>query len=143
MLITGSCHCGNIKFELQWPGSITDISVRECSCSFCRKHGGTWTSNPEAVLNATIDDNDKVSRYRQGTGTAEFHVCGRCGVVPFIISNIDNHEYAVVNVNSFEGVDLSSLSRLGADFDGESVEDRLARRQRNWIMNVKINIGKD
>jgi hypothetical protein len=138
MHITGRCHCGNITFLLDWPGDALEIPARACDCTFCVKHGGVWTSNPGAVLVATVNDRSLVSRYAFGTRTATFHVCSRCGVVPFATSEIDDRLYAVVNVDTFENVDPSSLRRSAASLDGEDVESRLARRKRNWIADVLI-----
>ena len=50
MLIRGSCHCGNISFELNWLPDPTEIPARACNCSFCTKHGGVWTSLPTGSL---------------------------------------------------------------------------------------------
>ena len=50
MLITGRCHCGNISFALDWQPEPTDIPARACSCSFCTKHGGVWTSRCSNVI---------------------------------------------------------------------------------------------
>ncbi len=133
MRIEGKCHCGSISYVLHWPGAGTDIPVRACGCTFCTKHGGVYTSHGDAELAAVILDEDLVSRYRFGTETAEFYLCSRCGVVPFVTSAIEDNLYAVVNVNSFEGIDPSSFSRAVADFDGETTESRLGRRKRNWI----------
>jgi hypothetical protein len=138
MQISGKCHCGNIAFSLEWPGESPEIPARACGCSFCVKHGGVWTSNPASSLVATIDDAALVSKYAFGTRTATFHVCSRCGTVPFVTSEIDNHLYAVVNVNAFENVDQSCLRQSAAHFEGEDVESRLGRRRRNWIPNVRI-----
>jgi hypothetical protein len=139
MRIEGACHCGNISYVLKWPGSGTEIPVRECGCTFCRKHGGSWTSHGDSELAAVVDDDSSVSKYRFGTATAEFYVCSQCGAVPFVISDIENHLYAVVNVNTFEGVDSSSLVRSSTNFDGEETGVRLERRKRNWIPNVRIS----
>ena len=49
------------------------------------------------------------------------------------------HQYAVVNVNTFEGVDRSIFQRLGTNFDGEDTESRLDRRRRTWIPSVSID----
>ena len=137
--IEGACHCRNISYELTWPGPVSDMPVRECGCSFCTKHGGAWTSNPAAELNVSLSDRASVSVYQFGTGTARFHVCAFCGAVPFVTSEIDNQTYAVVNVNCFTSLDLAGVSRAPADFEGEALDDRLARRKRNWISNVHIN----
>jgi hypothetical protein len=137
MLIAGSCHCGNISFALTLQPDPLEIPARACSCSFCTKHGGVWTSSATGSLSVTVKDPSLVSKYAFGTKTAQFHICSRCGIVPLVTSRIDGCLYAVVSVNSFEGVDLSLLRRAPASFDGESEEVRLARRKQNWIANVQ------
>jgi hypothetical protein len=138
MRIDGGCHCGNIRYALDWPGEAAAIPVRACGCTFCVKHGGVWTSHPEAALTAEVRDAGLVSAYRFGTATADFHVCARCGVVPFVTSAIAGRLYAVVNANTFEGIDPGALARTPASFDGEGAGERLQRRQRNWIARVRI-----
>jgi len=96
-----------------------------------------WTSNPAGALEVVVSDPSLVSKYAFGTRTAEFHTCVRCGIVPVITSLIDDHLYAVVSVNAFEGVSRSLLRRASASFDGEGNDTRLERRKRNWIANVK------
>jgi len=66
-------------------------------------------------------------------------VCTRCGVVPFVVSTIEGRLYAVVNVNTFEEFDPSSLLRVTTNFDGEDSGSRLDRRKRNWIPCVRIS----
>lgn len=141
MLISGSCHCGNISFALNWAPEPSAIPARACTCSFCTKHGGVWTSCPTGSLRVTVKDPAFVSRYSFGTKTAEFHICSRCGVVPVVTSRIDGRLYAVVSVNAFEGVAPSRLQRASATFEGESEEARLARRKLNWIANVQCIEG--
>ncbi|MEO7064826.1 MAG: hypothetical protein ABI082_13770 [Dokdonella sp.] len=137
MLIHGQCHCRNISFALTWEPDPVEIQVRACTCSFCRKHGGVWASNPGGELKVVVTDPSLVSRYAFGTRTAEFHVCIRCGVVPVVTSRIDDHLYAVVNANAFEDVDPSLLRHGSASFDGEGTDSRLARRTRNWIADIE------
>jgi hypothetical protein len=136
MQIRGACHCGNLAFELDWPEPATRIPARACGCTFCRKHGASWTSNPEARLRVIVQDPAQVERYNFGTRTADFHVCKRCGVPAVVTSRIDGHDYAVVNINTFEGVDPAMFDRSTSDFDGEATEDRLARRKSRWIASV-------
>jgi hypothetical protein len=136
MLIRGKCHCGNIGFALHWEPDPTEIRARACGCSFCCKHGGVWTSNPSGRLRISVDEPGQLGRYAFGTHTAEFLVCGRCGVVPVVTSLIDGHLYAVVSVNAFENVDAALIHRSPADFDGEAEAGRLERRRRNWIADV-------
>jgi hypothetical protein len=138
VLLNGKCHCGNIAFELEWEGSPAEIPARACACSFCVKHGGVWTSNPNSRLVVAIRDASLVSKYVFGSRTATFHVCSRCGIVPLVTSEIANHLYAVVNVNVLENIDQALILHATADFEGEDVESRLARRTRNWIADVCI-----
>jgi hypothetical protein len=137
MLIAGKCHCGNISFSLSWEPSPTEIPARACGCSFCTKHVGVWTSNPQGSLKIVVKDPSRVSRYEFGTRTAEFHICAQCGIVPVVTSRIDDRLYAVVNVNAFEGIDPSLIRRAPVSFEDEVPESRLARRKRNWIASVE------
>ena len=141
MLIHGKCHCGNVGFALTWEPDPGEIPARACTCSFCVKHGNVWTSHPGAALKVVVQDAARVSKYAFGTGTAQFHVCARCGVVPVVTSLIDGRLYAVVNVNAFEGVDPALLRRSSSNVEGEETGSRLARRRRNWIARVEYVEG--
>jgi hypothetical protein len=141
MLIRGQCHCGNIAFDLEWNEAAPVIPARACNCTFCVKHGGVWTSNPRSTLTVTLADPSRVSKYEFGTRTASFHVCTRCGAVPLVTSEIDGHVYAVVNVNTFENVDAAWLRPSPASFEGEAIDARLARRRRNWIADVRVEVN--
>jgi hypothetical protein len=140
MVIGGGCHCGNIALELDWHGDPEAIPARACGCSFCVKHGGVWTSEPRSSLVVEIAEPELAISYSFETGTASFHVCARCGVVPLVTSKIAGRLYAVVNVNTLEGIDPSILQVAEASFDGEDLEARLARRQRNWIPSVSVRV---
>jgi hypothetical protein len=141
MIISGSCHCRNIRFELDWRPEPEAIPARACSCTFCVKHGGVWTSCPEGRLRIHIADPAAVSNYAFGTRTATFHVCTRCGVVPVVTSRIDGRDYAVVSVHAFENVAAGLLRPMPASFDGETESERLGRRRRNWIGRVEFAAG--
>lgn len=138
MLIRGKCHCGNISFSLLWEPEPAEIPARACTCSFCTKHGGVWTSNPDGALEIAVKEPALVSKYLFGTATAEFHICSICGVAPVVTSRIEGRLYAVVSVNAFEGVDQALLRRAPASFEGEETGSRLARRKRSWIARVEF-----
>ncbi|TDB56099.1 GFA family protein [Photorhabdus luminescens] len=137
MLISGSCHCKNIEFTFNWEPEPLEIPARACSCSFCIKHSAVWTSYPAGRLRLNIREQKFLYRYSFETGTAQFHICSQCGVVPVVISQINGHDYAVVNVNTFENVDPTLLKYVSAKFTDESEQARLTRRQQNWIANVE------
>lgn len=141
MLISGRCHCGNIAFTLDWKPEPTEIPARACTCTFCTKHGGVWTSCPTGSLSIVVRNPSQVSRYAFGTETADFHICTQCGVVPVVTSEIDGKLFAVVNVNTFENVDASLLNHSSSTLGDETSDQRLGRRQRNWIGNVVLQQG--
>src|SRR5689334_22176203 len=130
--IHGSCHCGNIRFTFDWPGLEPSIPVRACGCALCTKHRAVWTSHPNGRFYLLIADEKQVTRYRFGTKTADFHICLTCGVIPIVTCLIEGTQYAVVNVNTFDNVDRSQLVETATDFEGETTENRVARRRRNW-----------
>ena len=124
------------SFELSWEPDPTEIPARACTCSFCTKHGGVWTSSPSASLQVLVKDASSVSKYSFGTRTAAFHICSRCGVVPVVTSTIEGRLYAVVSVNALENIEPSSIKAASMSFEGETEASRLARRKRGWIGNV-------
>jgi hypothetical protein len=130
--IDASCHCGNIRVALDWPASAPTIAARACGCGFCRKHGAAWTSHPNGRFRLSIGDAARASIYRFATRTADFHVCLTCGIVPIVTWTADGARYAVFNVNAFDEIDRAQIVTKPMDFEGESTDNRLARRQRNW-----------
>jgi len=132
-IIHGSCHCGNIRFTLDWPEGQPTIASRACGCTFCTKHGAAWTSNPRGQFDLQIADTTKVCQHQFGTGTADFHVCLTCGVAPIVTCVIEGRRFAVVNVNTFDDVSRSEILTTATNFEGETQESRLARRRRNWM----------
>lgn len=142
MLLNGSCHCANISFRLDWQSEPTEIPARACTCSFCLKHRGVWTSCRTGTIEVEIRDKTQVSGYTFGTKTAVFHVCSRCGAVPVVTSEIAGNTYAVVSVNALDGVDLALLKLGQVSFDDEDEATRLARRAKGWIPNVRFRVGE-
>ncbi|TNE44709.1 MAG: hypothetical protein EP343_29035 [Deltaproteobacteria bacterium] len=140
MSIQGQCHCRNISYQLEWPHNLDVIPCRACSCSFCTVHGASYTSHPKASLSVGIRVAEEHSIYRFGTETADFHVCSRCGCVPFVTCEIDGQVYAVVNTKTFGSIENYPLEESTADFGNEDVSVRLARRKKFWIPNVSIDI---
>ncbi len=136
LLMHGRCHCGNLCFDLDWELESTGIPARACACSFCARHGGLWTSQPQGILKIHISDPSLVSRYAFGTATADFLVCARCGVVSVATSCIEGRLYAVVNVQALDDIDPSLFRHESVHLDNEEKCVRIARRKQNWIANV-------
>lgn len=137
MELRGSCHCGNLRYTLDWPGTPEAIPGRACTCGFCTRHGTVWTAHPGAELAIETADAKAISRYAFETKTAEFWICTRCGVVPVCTSRIDGRDYAVVNVNTLDDGAIS-IEHAPVSFDGEDEIRRLERRRQRWIGTVRF-----
>jgi hypothetical protein len=67
-----------------------------------------------------------------GKDVRDFHVCLTCGAIPIVTCMIEGIRYAVFNVDTFDDVDRSEFVETATNFEGETTENRLARRRRNW-----------
>jgi hypothetical protein len=56
---------------------------------------------------------------------------------------IEGIRYAVFNVNTFDDVDRSELVETATNFEGETTENRLSRRRRNWTPEAVRSEGRD
>ncbi|MEM8564283.1 MAG: hypothetical protein AAGF57_18740 [Pseudomonadota bacterium] len=76
---------------------------------------------------------------KQGTETADFHQCLGCEQIVFASCIIDGKHYAVINAATL--VDQHRLTdATDTDFDGESLDIRLARRKTKWCQLDAFNI---
>jgi hypothetical protein len=76
MMITASCHCGQIRLDVAAaPSEVTD-----CNCSICRRYGVLWAyyrrSEVSVEMNGTATDT-----YICNGRTQAFHRCPNCGCV--------------------------------------------------------------
>ena len=129
----GGCHCGAVRWELTTALPLDRWSVRACQCSFCRLHGGLSTSDPGGQVRFSIEVPDRLVRYRFGSGSADFLVCGRCGVYVGATMEEPEGAWAIVNARTLDGGAAASLPTAQAmSYDGESPEERRARRRARW-----------
>ena len=123
-----SCECGNIVVE--WDTNISPLVARKCDCEYCVSSGAEFVSDPDSLVQFKILDKTKHQIIKHGHETAEFHECSECGVI-FVASEIDGSTYCVLNANAL-GLENYVLDSQLKSYKGESVEQRLARRKRNW-----------
>jgi hypothetical protein len=98
--VTGSCHCGNIRVEMDLTRAPGTIRPRACDCDFCRKHRAAYISDAHGTLLIRIEEEHESGRYFQGDGLAEFLVCRRCGVLVGVLYRLEDRLYAAINVNA-------------------------------------------
>lgn len=138
---TGQCHCGNISLDFHCGVPPEQARVRECSCSFCRKHGVRSISNAAGSVRLRIAAPDRVTRYRFGLGTADFLVCGGCGVYVAAVLEDRGDRFASINLNVLERARDFTRRPLTISYEGENVEQRLARRRSKWTPVESIAEG--
>ena len=101
----GSCHCGNIAFEVE--GSLD--GVMSCNCSICQRKGALMWFVPRDALHLRSSESG-VSTYLFNRHAIRHHFCATCGIHPYGEATApDGEEMAAVNVRCLEGVDLQSL----------------------------------
>jgi hypothetical protein len=128
----GRCHCGAVGFEYRTAKAPAEWPVRECQCSFCRKHGACYTSDPAGSVRFVHTNTGDLSRYRFGHGTADFVFCGRCGGYLGALTEEGGQAVAVLNLRAFDPQPEGLPAPQPMVYDGESIAERDARRSARW-----------
>jgi len=139
-----ACHCGNLSARYQCASAPADLKLRACACSFCRKHGARTTSDPEGRAEIVVRDPSALLRYRFGQRTADFLVCGNCGVylgVHFV--DEDGKAYATLNANTFANVQALPEGAEEVHYEQESAAEKMARRRVRWTPTTMRFAGDD
>ena len=101
----GSCHCGQIAFEVE--GDLTE--VMECNCSICSRKGSLLWFVPRQQLRLLTPE-ENISTYTFGKHAIKHRFCPKCGMHPFgEAADRSGNRMAAVNVRCLEGVEFSSL----------------------------------
>ena len=80
MEITGGCHCGAVRFRANVVSP--PVPALDCNCSICSMTGFMHVMVPHHQFRLESGD-DKLTRYRFGSGAAEHLFCSVCGVKSF------------------------------------------------------------
>ena len=139
-VFSGRCHCGSlaVKFESSVPAG--QLSIRACSCSFCRAHGARSTSDPNGHVEITVNDPGQLIRYRFATKTADFLICGRCGIYVAAVLTVGSSSYATVNVNTLDSAKSFLQEARSMNYDGETEMERIRRRMKNWTPATVVGL---
>lgn len=133
----GGCHCGALAFSFRTALPVERWSVRACQCGFCRAHGALTTSDPAGRLAFHVKNAAALQRYRFGLRTADFLVCGRCGV--YLGAQIDTPRgaFGIVNARTIAPA-LSELpDPAAANYASENEIERIDRREKRWTPMVQ------
>jgi len=128
----GQCHCGALGFEYTTAAAPPAWPVRACQCSFCLKHHGVYTSDPQGSVHFTHRDPAQLSRYRFGHKTADFIFCTRCGSYLGAVTEEDGQALMVMNLHAFDPPIQGLPAAQPMSYEGEDVDKRNTRRASRW-----------
>lgn len=131
--IAGGCHCGNIRYRFYTVHSLQQLPYRTCGCSFCRKRGAVYTSDPHGRLELEL--NGKTRVYQFASRDVEFVSCPICGIMTHVLCASATQQYAVLNSNTFDEIP-SGREISEKDFAAEDPAQAMQRRYQNWIGDV-------
>ncbi len=115
MKYTGSCHCGQIKFEAE--GEIG--TALSCNCSMCQRKGSLLWFVPRQNLRLLTPEAN-LSTYLFNKHVIKHHFCATCGIHPFGEGTSPTGEAtAAINLRCIEDIDLAAIPVH--HYDGRSV----------------------
>ena len=108
----GSCHCGQVKFEVEG----TFDTAMECNCSHCSRKGYLLWFLPREKL-TLLTPEDAMAAYTFNKHAISHRFCPHCGCAPlaFGIHPATGVATAAINVRCLEGVDPKSLKIVPVD----------------------------
>lgn len=106
MIYKGSCHCGQIAFEVE--GELKQVT--QCNCSICSKRGHLMWFVPRTHLHLMTPAGN-YSTYTFNKHKIKHHFCPKCGCAPFAEGvGRDGTAMASINTRCLDDVDLSVLT---------------------------------
>ena len=103
---TGSCHCGNVRFEVQ--GDMSNVI--SCNCSMCSRTGALLAFVPAAQF-TLLKGEDAQGVYKFNKHVIEHLFCKACGIRSFARGKgREGAEMRAINVRCLEGIDLDKLT---------------------------------
>lgn len=133
----GGCYCGNIAVRFETDIPLSGMTPRACDCDYCSMQGATWISDPDAHLEIEIQNEAAINLFEQGSKSARFWICQRCGTMPAVTSDDGTRRIGAVNSRCMIGGEACMPAEAMAPKE-LPVEERTARWQRVWIQSVTI-----
>lgn len=105
MIYKGSCHCGNIAFEV-------DVEINAavaCNCSICSRKGSLlWFVARDKLKLLTPED--AAATYTFNKHLIKHRFCPRCGIHPYG-EGVDpqGRAMAAINIRCLEGIDIDTI----------------------------------
>jgi len=115
MLYKGSCHCGQIAFEVE--GTLTGAT--SCNCSICQRKGALMWFVPRDQLRLLTPDGN-ASTYTFNKHVIRHRFCPKCGMQPYG-EGVDRkgNSMAAINIRCLEGIEPEAIPVT--QFDGRAL----------------------
>ena len=115
MKYQGSCHCGQVKFEVE--GELKQVLA--CNCSICSRKGSLLWFVPRQNFELMSSENG-LNSYTFNKHVIQHRFCAKCGIHPFAYGvDPKGNKMAAINVRCLQGVDVEKLPVQR--FDGRSL----------------------
>jgi hypothetical protein len=89
-------------------------------------------SGPKARIEFIARKPGRMRRYRFGLRTADFLLCGNCGVYVGAVMTRDTGMFGIVNIRALVAPPEDLAAVVPVTYDGEDEESRIARRESRW-----------
>jgi len=136
--VSGGCHCGNIRVQLQLTREPAAYHPRACDCDFCHKHSAAYVSDPQGSLHLQIRDAAEAGRYRQGSGQAQLLLCKRCGVLMAALFEADGELHAAANARAVAPPGSFGMDRVVSP-QTLAAADKARRWRELWFHTVTVS----
>ncbi|MDO6706058.1 GFA family protein [Photobacterium sp. 1_MG-2023] len=101
----GSCHCGNVAFEVE--GELQEVLA--CNCSICKRKGSLLWFVPRDALHLLTPEN-AVRTYTFHRHVIRHQFCPTCGIHPYGEgTDPQGRAMAAINVRCLDDVDLEQI----------------------------------
>lgn len=115
MKYQGSCHCGNVAFEVE--GDIQEALA--CNCSICQRKGSLLWFVPRSELKLLSQDS-AASTYTFNQHVIKHRFCPTCGIHPYGEgTDPQGNAMAAINIRCLDDIDLDAIPVK--HFDGRSL----------------------
>jgi len=119
---TGGCHCGAVRYEVEFTENPV---VSECNCSICSKARFLHLIVPAKKFRL-LGGKECLTTYTFGTGVAQHHFCKVCGIKLFYVPRSNPNGFSV-NLRYLDAADELEYSIKA--FDGRNWEKHAAELQ--------------
>ena len=105
MIYQGSCHCGNVAYEVE--GTID--TALACNCSMCQRKGSLLWFVPRAQFRLRTPEG-AAATYTFNKHVIKHRFCPTCGIHPYA-EGVDakGNPMAAINLRCIDGIDLAAL----------------------------------